>query len=67
MTDDRIGRRAANLFPEESATGSADPESQAEAVLAESGEREYDPGATPDPFLEKRHSDETVYSGNTPH
>ncbi|GAA0450323.1 hypothetical protein Aca07nite_44130 [Actinoplanes capillaceus] len=67
MTDDRIARRAENLLPEEAVTGSADPEAQAEAVLAESGERTDDPGAAPGSFLEKRRSDEMVYSGNTPH
>ncbi|MEV0895770.1 hypothetical protein [Actinoplanes sp. NPDC049802] len=60
MTDERIGRRAANLLPEETTTGSADPRAQAEAVLAESDEREDDPEAAPDSFLEHRRSDETV-------
>lgn len=39
MTDDRIDQRAA-LLPEEKAAGSADPEGQAAAILAESDERE---------------------------
>lgn len=61
MTDERTGRRAADLLPEETATGSADPQAQAEAILAESDEREAEPGAAPDSFLERRRSDETVY------
>lgn len=60
MTDDRIEQRAAELLPEERAAGSADPEAQAEAILAESDEREADPGAAPDSFLERRRSDQTV-------
>ena len=43
MTDDRIGQRAADLLPEERAAGSADPRAQAEAILAESDEREESP------------------------
>jgi hypothetical protein len=60
MTDDRIGRRAADLLPEEQVTGSADPRAQAEAILAESDERTADPEAAPDSFLERRRSDQTV-------
>ncbi|MBL7260401.1 hypothetical protein [Paractinoplanes lichenicola] len=61
MTDDRIEQRAAELLPEEQAAGgSADPQAQAEAILAESDEREADPGAAPDSFLERRRSDQTV-------
>ena len=41
MTDDRTEQRAAELLPEELAAGSADPEAQAAAILAESDEREY--------------------------
>jgi hypothetical protein len=55
MTDDRIERRAADLLPEERAAGSADPERQAEAVLAESDEREDAPEA-----IEHRRSNETT-------
>ena len=65
MTDDRIDRRAADLLPEERAAGSTDPEAQAEAILAESDEREDDPGAAPDSFLERRRSDQTVTPGET--
>ena len=63
MTDDRIGRRAADLLPEERAAGSADPDAQAAAILAESDQREDDPDAAPDSFLERRRSDQTVLSG----
>ena len=40
MTDDRTEQRAEELLPEELAAGSADPEAQAEAILADSDERE---------------------------
>jgi hypothetical protein len=66
MTDDRIGRRAADLLPEERTAGSADPQAQAEAILAESDERELDPQAAPDSFLERRRSDQTVTPGDSP-
>jgi hypothetical protein len=55
MTDDRTGQRAADLLPEERTAGSADPQAQAEAILAESDEREHSPA--PD---ESRRSDETA-------
>jgi hypothetical protein len=54
MTDDRTDRRAADLLPEERAVGSADPRAQAEAILAESDEREDRPAAE-----EQRRSGET--------
>jgi hypothetical protein len=60
MTDDRIGQRAADLLPEEQVTGSDDPQAQAEAILAESDEREGDLEAAPDTVLEHRRSDQTV-------
>jgi hypothetical protein len=63
--EDRVDRRAADLLPEERATGSADPEAQAEAILADSDEREHD-GAAPDSFLEHRTSAETVDPGSQP-
>jgi hypothetical protein len=55
MTEDRIEQRASDLLPEERAAGSADPEAQAEAILAESDEREDRP--EPD---EQRRSTETT-------
>ena len=64
MTDDRIEQRAAGLLPEERAAGSADPEAQAEAILAESDERESDPEAAPDSFLERRRSDQAAAPGD---
>ncbi len=60
MSDDRIDRRAADLLPEEQVTGSADPQAQAAAILADSDEREADLEAAPDSFLEHRRSDQTV-------
>lgn len=52
MTDradsDRIAERAGHLLPEEEAAGSADPQAQAEAILAESDERTADPEGTRD-------------------
>lgn len=43
--DDRVAERA-ELLPEERAVGSADPEAQAEAILADSDERVEDPEGT---------------------
>jgi hypothetical protein len=60
MTDDRIDQRAAELLPEEAAAGSDDPRAQAEAILEESDEREADPQAAPDSFVERRTSDQTI-------
>ncbi|GID26959.1 hypothetical protein [Paractinoplanes brasiliensis] len=65
MTDDRIGQRAAELLPEELAAGSENPRAQAEAILAESDEREDNPGAAPDTFLEGRRSDQAAATGET--
>jgi hypothetical protein len=56
---DRIESRA-HLLPEEAAVGSADPQAQAAAILAESDVREADQNAAPDTVLEHRTSDETV-------
>jgi hypothetical protein len=55
MTDDRIDQRAAELLPEERAAGSADPQAQAEAILADSDDREEAPVP-----LEERRSEETT-------
>ncbi|MEV4345729.1 hypothetical protein AB0J83_14760 [Actinoplanes sp. NPDC049596] len=63
MTDDRIRQRAADLLPEEQ--GSADPRAQAEAILADSDEREADLEAAPDSFLEHRRSDQAAATGET--
>jgi hypothetical protein len=62
-TDDdrRVEERAAELLPEETAAGSDDPEAQAEAILAESDERQADRDAAPgDQVVEKRTSEETA-------
>jgi hypothetical protein len=61
MSDDRTDQRAADLLPEErSAGGSSDPRAQAEAILAESDEREADLEAAPSSFLEHRTSEQTM-------
>jgi hypothetical protein len=57
---ERVESRAGHLLPEERATGSDDPQAQADAILAESDEREDDQQAAPDTFLERRTSDQTV-------
>jgi hypothetical protein len=63
--DDRAEHRAADLLPEEVAAGSADPQAQAEAILADSDEREADLEAAPDTVLEHRSSGDTVDPGDT--
>lgn len=65
MTDDRTDQRAADLLPEERrAGGSSDPRAQAEAILAESDEREADPAAAPGTVLEHRTSGQTITPGD---
>ena len=63
MTDDRTDQRAADLLPEERGAGSSDPRAQAEAILAESDEREDDLTAAPSSFLEHRTSAQTIMPG----
>jgi hypothetical protein len=59
--DRRVEERAAELLPEEVAAGSDDPEAQAEAILADSDERQADRNAAPgNQVVEKRTSDETA-------
>ena len=53
---ERVRRRADELLPEERAAGSDDPQAQAAAILADSDEREDDPGAAPATVLERRTS-----------
>ncbi|MFF5175067.1 hypothetical protein ACFY3U_20850 [Micromonospora sp. NPDC000089] len=70
MTDaqsdqERVESRA-HLLPEEAAVGSDDPQAQADAILAESDEREADRNAAPDTVLEHRTSAETVVSVEPP-
>jgi len=61
MTDDRTDQRAADLLPEErSAGGSGDSRAQAEAILAESDEREADLEAAPSSFLEHRTAEQAT-------
>lgn len=60
MSADRIEHRAADLLPEEQVAGSDDPRAQAEAILAESDEREEIPNAAPDSFHERRRSGDTT-------
>jgi hypothetical protein len=60
MTDDRTDQRAAELLPEERAAGSDDPRAQADAILADSDQRED----RPEP-AEKRRSDQTVTPEST--
>jgi hypothetical protein len=55
MTEDRTDQRAADLLPEERAAGSDDPRAQAEAILADSDDREF----RPEP-AEERSSEQTV-------
>ena len=60
MSDDRVETRADHLLPEERSVGSDDPRAQAEAILAESDEREHTPNAAPDTTLERRTSEEAA-------
>jgi hypothetical protein len=62
---DRVEQRAAELLPEERSAGSADPQAQAEAVLAESDEREADVDAAPDSFLEHRTAEQAAPPAGT--
>lgn len=64
MTDDRTDQRAADLLPEERSAGSSDPRAQAEAILAESDEREADLTAAPGTVLEHRSSGQTITPGD---
>jgi hypothetical protein len=64
-SEERVGQRAAELLPEERSTGSADPQTQAEAILAESDEREADLDAAPDSFLEHRTAEQAASPTDT--
>jgi len=65
MTDERTDQRAADLLPEErSAGGSSDPRAQAEAILAESDEREIGREAAPGSLWEHRTSEQTITPGD---
>jgi hypothetical protein len=65
-SEERVGQRAAELLPEERSKGSADPQAQAEAILAESDAREADLDAAPDSFLEHRTADQAAAPDDTP-
>ncbi|MFI7573739.1 hypothetical protein [Micromonospora sp. NPDC049497] len=62
---ERVESRA-HLLPEEASVGSDDPETQAEAILAESDIREADQNVAPDTVLERRTSDQTVTASEPP-
>jgi hypothetical protein len=57
--DDRVATRA-SLLPEEIAAGSADPEAQAEAILADSDRRASGVEGTQDRAAEHRTSEEAT-------
>ncbi|PXY25935.1 hypothetical protein DI005_01140 [Prauserella sp. PE36] len=57
--DERAAERA-ELWPEEAAVGSADPEAQAREVLRDSDLRTEVPESAPDSFIERRKPDETT-------
>jgi hypothetical protein len=64
-SDERVEQRAAELLPEERSAGSADPRAQADAILAESDEREADLDASPDSFLEHRTAEQAAPPADT--
>jgi hypothetical protein len=64
-SEERVGQRAAELLPEERSTGSADPQAQADAILAESDAREADVNAAPDSFLEHRSAEQAASPTDT--
>jgi hypothetical protein len=59
-SNDRVAQRAAELTAEEQTAGSDDPGAQAEAILAESDERQANRESAPSTHLEHRTTDETV-------
>jgi hypothetical protein len=64
-SDERVEQRAAELLPEERSVGNADPQAQADAILAESDEREADLDAAPDSFLEHRTAEQAAPPADT--
>lgn len=58
--DERTHQRAADLLPEEEAAGVDDPEALADAVLADSEERQADRDAAPGGVVEHRTSASTA-------
>jgi hypothetical protein len=57
MAPDREESRA-ELLPEESSQGSDNPRAQADAILADSDERQFDQDASPGKLVEHRSSEE---------
>jgi hypothetical protein len=64
VSDEHISSRA-ELLPEEQVVGSDDPDAQAEAILAESDERQASRDAAPSTHLEHRTSDEVTETPDT--
>jgi hypothetical protein len=60
MSESRSRSRANNLLPEEEVAGSSAPEAQAEAILADSDDRQAERDLVVDPEVEHRRSSETV-------
>jgi hypothetical protein len=60
IDDERVNDRAAELLPEELAAGSEDPQTQAEALLRDSDDREHYRETAPDLRIEHRTSDEAA-------
>ncbi|MDQ1439079.1 MAG: hypothetical protein QOK43_2708 [Acidimicrobiaceae bacterium] len=65
MADDRVARRAQELTDPERLAGTDDAEAQAEAILAESDERQADRDAAPTTYVEHRTSDEATAPAET--
>lgn len=63
IDDERVNSRAADLLPEELTAGSDDPKAQAEALLADSEDREHYRETAPDLRIEHRTSDEAAATG----
>ncbi|GAA1544902.1 hypothetical protein GCM10009827_076020 [Dactylosporangium maewongense] len=64
IDDDRVSQRAEDLLPEELAAGSDDPKAQAEALLADSEDREHYRETAPDLRIDHRTSDEAAATGD---
>jgi hypothetical protein len=63
--EERVGRRA-ELLPEEQRATSDNPHAQAEVILEESDEREFDREAAPGTVLEHRTSEDVADPPDTP-
>jgi hypothetical protein len=60
VDDEQVQPTVRELLPEEQAVGSDDAEAQAEAIIADSEERQADRNASPGTVLEHRTSDEVA-------